>query len=193
VGVEFRLYRSAGEMAEAASEAAWDIAFMGAEPAREDRIAFTAAYLEIEAGYLVPAGSPIGTLAEVDRPGVRIATYGKSAYDLYLTRTLKHASLVRAPGIDASLELFLKEKLDVLSGLKPRLLADLERLPGACVLEGCFTAVQQAIAIPRPRAAGAAFLRAFVEDAKTGGIVARLIARHGVRGVAAARNSRAGT
>lgn len=186
VPVEFRLYPSAGLMADAVGEAVWDVGFMGAEPAREDRIAFTPAYLEIEAGYLVPPGSPIRALEEVDRPGVRIATYGKSAYDLYLTRTLVHATLVRAPGIEASFELFVKENLEGLSGLKPRLLADVERLPGARVLEGRFTAVQQAIAIPRPRAAGATFLRRFVEEAKREGLVAGLIARHRIQGVAVA-------
>lgn len=186
VPVEFRLYRSAGDMADAAAQDVWDVGFMGAEPAREGEIAFTAAYLEIEAGYLVPAGSPIRMLAEVDRPGVRIATYAKSAYDLYLTRTLQHATLARAPSIDASFDLFVKEKLDALSGLKPRLIADAERLPGARVLEGRFTAIQQAIATPSSRAAGAAFLRAFAEEAKRDGLVARLIEKHGVRGVSVA-------
>lgn len=186
VPVAFLPYASAGAMADAVGEGVWDIAFMGAEPARAGTIAFTAAYLEIEAGYLVPPGSPIRALDEVDRPGVRIATYDKSAYDLYLTRTLQHATLVRAASIDASYELFVAQKLEVLSGLKPRLLMDAERLPGARVLEGRFTAVQQAIATPIARSAGADYLRAFAEEAKRSGLVAELIERHGVRGVAVA-------
>jgi polar amino acid transport system substrate-binding protein len=183
VPVAFVSYDSAGKLADAAPDAAWDVAFLGAEPARADRIIFTAAYLEIEATYLVPAGSPIRTIDEVDRPGVRIAVADKSAYDLYLSRTLKHAELVRAPGIDASYDLFVAQKLDVLSGLKPRLLADAERLRGSRILEGRFTAIQQAIGTPVDRGAAAAYLREFGEDVKASGLVAEAIARHGVRGV----------
>jgi polar amino acid transport system substrate-binding protein len=186
VPVAFVAYPSPGAMAEAAREGAWDIAFMAAEPARAGEIAFTAAYLEIEAGYLVPAGSRIRNLDEVDDAGVRIATYAQSAYDLYLSRTLRRATLVRAPSIDASFEMFVAERLEALSGLKPRLLMDLERLPGARILEGRFTAIQQAIGTPSARAAGAAFLRAYVEEAKRTGLIAELIARHRVHGVAAA-------
>jgi polar amino acid transport system substrate-binding protein len=186
VPVAFVAYPSPGAMAEAAREGAWDIAFMAAEPARAGEIAFTAAYLEIEAGYLVPAGSRIRNLDEVDDAGVRIATYAQSAYDLYLSRTLRRATLVRAPSIDASFEMFVAERLEALSGLKPRLLMDLERLPGARILEGRFTAIQQAIGTPSARAAGAAFLRAYVEEAKRTGLIAELIARHRVQGVAAA-------
>jgi polar amino acid transport system substrate-binding protein len=146
-------------------------------------IAFTAAYLEIEAAYLVPAGSPIRTIADVDRPGVRIAVANKAAYDLYLSRTLKHAELVRAEGIDGSYEIFVAQQLDVLSGLKPRLLMDVETLPGARILDGRFTAIQQGIGTPKARTATAAYLSAFVEEAKSSGLVAQTIARHGVRGV----------
>jgi len=94
--------------------------FLGNEPTRANEIAFSAAYLEIEAGYLVPAGSPIRTIEDVDREGVRVAVNAKSAYDLYLTRNLQRAKLFRAPTVDASYDLFVNEKLDVLAGLKPR-------------------------------------------------------------------------
>jgi polar amino acid transport system substrate-binding protein len=170
-------------MADAVRTGVWDIAFLAAEPARANEIAFSAAYLEIEATYLVPAGSPIRTLADVDRPGVRIAVADKAAYDLYLSRTLKHAQLVRAEGIDGSYELFVAQRLDVLSGLKPRLLMDVEKLPGARILDGRFTAVQQGIGTPKARAAAAGYLREFVEEAKSSGFVAAAIAKHGVRGV----------
>jgi polar amino acid transport system substrate-binding protein len=183
VPVEFVRFDQAGKMADAVTTGVWDVAFLAAEPARADVIAFTAAYLEIEATYLVPAGSPIRTIAEVDRPGVRIAVANKAAYDLYLSRTLKHAELVRAEGIDGSYELFVAQKLDVLSGLKPRLLMDVEKLPGARILDGRFTAIQQGIGTPKARAAAAAYLSAFVEEAKSTGLVAQAIARHGVRGV----------
>jgi polar amino acid transport system substrate-binding protein len=162
------------------------VAFLGAEPQRAGEIAFTAAYLEIPATYLVPAGSPIRSLAEVDRAGVRIAVSDKSAYELYLSRTIKHATLMRTQGIDASYDLFVKERLEALAGLKPRLLTDVQTLPGARILDGQFTAVQQAIGTPRARATGAAFLRAFVEEVKASGLVARLIAQNGVQGVTVA-------
>jgi polar amino acid transport system substrate-binding protein len=183
VPVEFVRYDQAGTMADAVTSGAWDVAFLAAEPARANVIAFTAAYLEIEAGYLVPPGSPIRTIEEVDRPGVRIAVANKAAYDLYLSRTLKHAELVRAEGIPGSYDLFVAQKLDALSGLKPRLLMDVERLPGARILDGRFTAIQQGVGTPVARAAAAAYLRAFVEEIKSTGLVAQAIARHGVRGV----------
>lgn len=183
VPVEFVRYHQAGKMADAVTSGAWDVAFLAAEPARANVIAFTAAYLEIEAGYLVPPGSPIRTIDEVDRPGVRIAVANKAAYDLYLSRTLERAELVRAEGIPASYDLFVAQKLDALSGLKPRLLIDVERLPGARILDGRFTAIQQGIGTPVARAAGAEYLRAFVEEIKSSGLVADAIARHGVRGV----------
>jgi len=184
VPVELTGHPGAGQVAD--SFATWDVGFIGAEPARAKDIAFTPAYLEIPATYLVPAGSAIRTLDEVDRPGVRIATAARSAYDLYLSRTLKHAQLVRAEGIPASYELFVNEKLDVLSGLLPRLSADVAKLPGARILEGRFTAVQQAIGTPKTRTAAAAYLLEFVAEIKASGTVAAAIARHGVKGVSVA-------
>jgi len=186
VPLAFTRYDAAGKLAAGVKGREWDVAFLAAEPARANEIAFTAAYLEIEASYLVPAGSSIRTIDDVDRPGVRIATAVNSAYDLFLTRTLKHAELVRAQGIDGSYKLFVDEKLDVLSGLKPRLLSDTQKLPGSRVLEGRFTAVQQAIGTPQGRAHGARFLREFAEDIKASGIVARAIERFGVGGVSVA-------
>jgi len=184
--VEFVHYDQAGKLADGAKAGAWDVAFLGNEPQRAGEIAFSPAYLEIEAGYLVPAGSPIRTIAEVDREGVRIAVAAKSAYDLYLSRNLKHAQLVRAQGIDASYAIFVKDKLEVLSGLKPRLATDTAKLPGSRVLEGRFTAVQQSVGTPQGRPAGAKYLGEFAQDVKTSGFVAQAIARHAVRGVSVA-------
>jgi polar amino acid transport system substrate-binding protein len=186
VPVEFVPYDQAGKLAEGVRVGAWDIAFLGNEPQRANEIAFSAAYLEIEATYLVPAGSPIRSIAEVDRPGVRIAVADKAAYDLYLIRNLKHAELVRAEGIQGSYDLFVNQKLDVLAGLKPRLVSDVEKLPGSRMLEGRFMAVQQSIGSPRGRDAAAKYLREFVEDVKRSGFVARAIETHGVRGVSVA-------
>lgn len=181
--VEFVTYASAGKMAEAVKSGAWDIAFLGAEPERSNEISFTPAYMEIDATYLVPAGSPIRAVAEVDRDGVRIAVAAKSAYDLFLSRTVKLARLIHAEGIDASFKLFVADRLEALAGLKPRLVADAQSLPGSRILEGRFTAIQQAIGIPGGRDAGAAYLRDFIEDVKASGFVAQALEKHGVRGV----------
>lgn len=186
VPVEFVRFDAAGKMADAVKGQAWDVAFLGAEPQRANEIAFTAPYLEIPVTFLVPAGSPIRTLADVDREGVRVAVAEKSAYDLYLSRTLKQAKLIRAQGIEGSYQLFVKEKLEALSGLKPRLVSDAERLPGSRVLDGQVTGVQQAIGTPRAREAGARYLREFVDDAKRSGLVAKTIENHKVRGVTVA-------
>src|SRR5262249_18812947 len=136
VPVEFVRFQQAGELADGAKGGLWDIGFLGSEPQRAAEIAFSPAYLEIPVTHLVPAASPIRSLSDVDREGLRIAVSGNSAYDLFLSRTLKHAQLVRAQGIEGSYRLFVVEKLDALAGLKPRLVADAERLPGARVLDG---------------------------------------------------------
>jgi polar amino acid transport system substrate-binding protein len=182
VPVAYVPYARPGELADAAGGGVWDIGLIGAEPARAEKIAFTPAYVEIEATYLVPAGSPLKTVAEVDRAGVRIAVTARSAYDLWLERNIKNARLVRSEGGDATFKQFVDDKLDALAGLRPRLLEDVEQLPGARILDGQFTAVQQAVGTARTNAAGAAFLRDFVEEAKRSGLVARLIERHKVDG-----------
>ena len=186
VPLEFLKFDSAGLLADGVRTGVWDVAFLGAEPQRANEIAFTAAYLEIPVTFLVPAGSSIRSIGDVDRQGVRIAVAEKSAYDLYLTRNVKQATLLRAQGIDGSFDLFVNERLDVLSGLKPRLLKDVQKLPGARVLDGQVTGVQQAIGTPKARAAGAAFLRAFVEGVKASGVVAKAISRNAVQGVSVA-------
>jgi len=186
VPVAYVPFARPGELADAAGTGVWDIGLIAAEPARAETIAFSPAYVEIEATYLVPAGSPLTTIAEVDRPGVRIAVAGRSAYDLWLTRHLRHAELVRSNGLDASFEQFATDRLDALAGLRPRLLQDVEKLPGARILAGQFTAVQQSVGTAKANAAGAAFLRDFIEEAKASGLVARLIERHHIRGLSVA-------
>ena len=188
LGVALKLvpFKSPGELADAVGGGTWDIGLIGAEPARAETILFSPAYVEIEATYLVPAGSPLHSIADVDRPGVRIAASARSAYDLWLVRNIQHAQLVHADGIDASFDLFVNEKLDALACLRPKLLTDVKKLPGARILEGQFMAVQQAIGTAKTNTAGAAFLREFVEEAKASGFVASLIARHHVAGLSVA-------
>jgi polar amino acid transport system substrate-binding protein len=186
VPVEFIKFDTAGKLGDGVKTAAWDVAFLGAEPQRAAEIAFTAAYLEIPSTYLVPAGSPIRSVDQVDREGVRIAVAEQSAYGLYLARTIKHAKLVTTQGLDSSFDVFVAQKLEALAGLKPRLLTDVQKLPGARILDGQFTAVQQAIGTPKSREASARFLRAFVEDVKVSGLVAEAISRNGAQGVSVA-------
>jgi polar amino acid transport system substrate-binding protein len=182
VPVRYVPYARPGELADAADSGVWDIGLIGAEPQRAEKIAFTPAYVEIEATYLVPPGSSLRNIAAIDRPGVRIAVTARSAYDLWLERNIKQAQLVREEGGDATFKRFVDEKLDALAGLRPRLLEDAAKLPGSRILDGQFTAVQQAVGTARKNIAGAAFLRDFVEEAKKSGLVARLIERHGVKG-----------
>lgn len=186
VSVEVVGYPSPGELADAAGKGVWDVGFLGAEPKRANEIDFTAAYVEIEATYLVPPDSPLQSIADVDREGVRVAVPAKSAYELYLSRTLKHAKLVLEQGADNAFKRFVGDKLEALAGLKPRLVTDHDKLPGSRIIEGRFTAVQQAAGTPKGRAAGAAYLREFIEDVKATGLVARTIENNGVRGLTVA-------
>lgn len=182
VAVSYVTFASPGEVADAICTDAWDLALIAAEPARAESIAFSAAYVEIEATYLVPAGSPLQSIEDVDRPGVRIAVSDRSAYDLYLTRNLKHAELHRAKGLAGALALFVDSELDVLAGLRPALKDNAETLPGARVLAGGYTTVQQAVGTKPENTAAVAFLQDFVAEAKASGLIARLLERHGVAG-----------
>jgi polar amino acid transport system substrate-binding protein len=186
VPVEVVGYPSPGELADAAKNGVWDVGFLGAEPKRANEIDFTAAYVEIEATYLVPAGSALRTIADVDREGVRIAVPEKSAYELYLSRTLAHAKLVMEKGADNAYKRFVADRLEALAGLKPRLVTDQDNLPGSRIIDGRFTAVQQAAGTPKGRPAGAQYLREFIEDVKASGLVARTIEKNGVRGLTVA-------
>lgn len=185
--VEFVGYDNAGLVADAARDRAWDVAFIGAEPARADLISFTPAYVEIEATYLVRGDAPFRTPADLDRDGVRIATAGRAAYTLFLQRTLTHATIVEVDGIQGSFDAFAKGGYDALAGLTPRLLDDVARIPGARLVPGRFTAVQQSMAVPKDRPAAAAYLAAFAAEIKTSGLLASLIAKHQARGLTIAR------
>ena len=186
VGVKLIAYKSPGELGDDAEKNIWDIGNIGAEPQRARTIAFSAAYAEIQSTYLVPAGSPIKAIADVDKPGIRIATTGRSAYGLWLENNIKNAKLVLADSLDGSLEIFLKEKCDVLAGLRPRLIEDVKKVPGARILDGQFSAVQQAVGTPRKNVKAAPWLAAFVEEAKRTGLVQKFIDKHNVKGLSVA-------
>jgi len=187
VGIELRRYKSPGDLADDAVNDAWDVGNIGAEPARAEAIAFTAAYCEIECTYLVPAGSPITSVDDIDRAGVRIASAPRAAYDLWLERNIHHAELVRSENLAGSFDLFVSHGLDALAGLRPALIGNAAQLPGSRVLDGGFSSVQQAMGTPRGRdEAGFAYLRAFVEEMKATGFVGERIAAHSVVGLSVA-------
>jgi|GraSoiStandDraft_41_1057321.scaffolds.fasta_scaffold768476_1 polar amino acid transport system substrate-binding protein len=183
VPVELVAFESAGKMFDAVKAGAWDVAFLAVDPGRADQIDFTAPYIEIEGTYLVPAGSPLRAITDVDREGVRIGISSKSAYDLFLSRSLQRAQLVQAPDPNAAFELILAGKVDVVAGVRQHLVANVEKLPGSRVLDGRFMAIQQALGIPKGRDQGATYLREFIDDVKASGLVARAIEKAGVRGV----------
>ncbi len=186
VTVRYVQFERPSKLAEAAGTDAWDIGLIGAEPARAEKIAFTPAYCEIEATYLVPPNSPYQTVGDVDRPGVRITVRRGAAYDLWLTANLKHATLLRSDSADGPFNQFVAEKLDAYASLRPQLLDDVKKLPGLRILPGNFTTVQQAIGTEKKNTAGAAFLGEFVAEAKRSGLVARLIEKHRVAGLSVA-------
>ena len=182
VPVSYVPYARPGELADAAGSGVWDIGLIGAEPQRAEKIAFTPAYVEIEATYLVPAGSPLQTIADVDKRGRRVAVTARSAYGLWLEDNYKEGELLQFDNAEAALKAFDGEKLDAYAGLRPGLIDLQKARPGSRLLDGQFTAVQQAVGTARTNSAGAAFLRDFVEEAKKSGLVARLIERHKVTG-----------
>jgi polar amino acid transport system substrate-binding protein len=182
VAVSLVSFASPGEVADAVARDAWDIALIAEEPERAETIDFCGAYVEIDATYLVPAGSPLTAIEEVDRPGLRIAVSQRAAYDLYLSRTLRHATLQRAKGHGGAVDLFTSEKLDALAGLLPALQKTQVTLPGSRILEGRYTAVRQAVGIRPGHTALKAFVQAFLAEARASGLIAGLIDKHGVAG-----------
>jgi polar amino acid transport system substrate-binding protein len=189
VAVRYVPFPAPGALADAVDTDAWDIGLIGAEPQRAAKIAFSPAYVEIEATYMVPPASTLASVAGVDAEGVRIASTARAAYDLWLERNIRRAAVVRTASLDAAFDAFARDRLEALAGLRPRLVQDQAKMPGARVLDGNFMTVQQAVGTSRRNVAAAAFLEAFVEEAKASGLVASLIDRHKVAGlsVAAAR------
>ena len=187
VPVEIIPYKSAGSLADSVTEGVWDISVLGDEPERAKVIAFAPPLTELEATYLVPAGSNIRSVDEVDRAGVRIVSPAKSAFDLYLARTIKNAQLIQIAGNAAAQEHFLKEKCDAIAGLKPALTELAPTLPGTRILDGNFTVVRHTVGMPRDgRDAAVAYIRDLVEEVKASGLVAQWIKKSGVKGLGVA-------
>ncbi|HWH78968.1 MAG TPA: ABC transporter substrate-binding protein [Candidatus Binatus sp.] len=184
--VEIVPFESAGTMFDAVKVGAWDIAFLAIDPNRAEEVDFAPAYVEIEGTYLVPKDAPYRTVDEVDRAGVHIGVSGKSAYDLFLARTIQHAQLVRATSPNSAFDLIATGKVDVLAGVRQHLEAHAAKDPKWRVFAGRFMAIQQAVGIVKGRGEAVKYLRDFVEDVKASGFVAQAIERAGVRGVSIA-------
>jgi len=158
-----------------------DIGFVAIEPVRAAVIEFSAPYVIIEGTYMVPKDSPLKQISDVDHAGVRIAVGVSSAYDLYLTRTVKNATIVRASmgGGKAMIDMFRNDKLEVAAGVKQPLVAYAKDHPDVRVMDGHFMEIQQAMGTPKGRLDGAAYLRKFVEEMKASGFVAAALKRSG--------------
>ncbi|HTK01751.1 MAG TPA: ABC transporter substrate-binding protein [Bordetella sp.] len=189
LGVELELvvFDSAGKSVDAVTAEQADFGFFAIDPVRGAGINFTDAYVLIEGAYLVREESPLRDRAEVDRAGHRVTVGKGSAYDLYLTRELKHAEIVRAPTSPAVVDFFVAEKTEVAAGVKQQLEADMQRVPGMRLLPGSFMVIRQAMGLPKGRGDAAAnVLRAFVEEMKANGFVAEALKRHNIEGAAVA-------
>lgn len=192
--LHLKTYPSAGKVTDALKAGEWDVAFYAIDPVRAADTGFTAPYLLIEGAYLVPRDSPIQSREQVDRKGVRIAVGRGSAYDLYLTRELKQASLVQAPTSPAVVDTLVAGNLEAAAGVRQQLEADAGRVPGMRLLPGRFMLIEQAMAMPKREgkasAAGLAYLSAFIEEMKASGFVAGALKRHGIEGVTIAPATR---
>jgi polar amino acid transport system substrate-binding protein len=187
VPLELVVHATPGDVADAVDKYIWDVAILAIEQARAKTIAFSPAITEIEATYAVHKDSPLRSVAQVDASGIRISAPDKAGYELYLTRTLRAATLVRVKNLDASIDLFNKRGAEALAGLKPMLLDSLGRMPDARLLEGNFMTVNHGLGTPRARSAGAAYLKVFAQDINASGFIARSIERHGVKGLLAVK------
>jgi polar amino acid transport system substrate-binding protein len=184
--IELVTFTSAGNVVEAVKARQVDLAFVAIDPVRAADMEYTAPDVVIEGAYLVRNGSPLQRNEEVDRPGTRVAVGRGSAYDLYLTRELKNATLVRVPTSPVVVDEFLKQSLDVAAGVKQQLEADAKRVGGVRLLPGRFMVIHQAMGVPKGRTAAQAWLSAYIEEMKASGFVARALQQHGIEGAAVA-------
>jgi polar amino acid transport system substrate-binding protein len=191
VPIQLVLFDAAGKVFEAVQSNAWDIAFLAVDPVRAKEILFTAPYVLIEGTYLVREASPLHAIEDFDRPGVRIAVAKGAAYDLFLTRTIKQAELVRHETSAGAMELFLEGAVEAAAGVKQPLVEFARTHSGLRVIEGRFMSIEQAIGTPKGRPAAREFLQSFIEEMKRTGFVASALDRSGQRGasVAPARDS----
>jgi polar amino acid transport system substrate-binding protein len=188
VGTAFTTYETAGKLAD--DVASWDLAFLAIDPARAKDIDFSEAYVHIEGTYMVPAASAFQGVGDVDRAGVKIAVGLKTAYDLFLTREIKQATLVRGESSKAAIADYLAGKLDAVAGVRQPLEAAAKEHPGQRVMADSFMVIRQASGVPRGRAAAHAYLKAFIEEMKASGFVARALAESGQTDVAVAPAAR---
>jgi polar amino acid transport system substrate-binding protein len=179
IGIDYVTFDAAGKVFDALKAGLWDIAFLAVDPVRAAGIAFTAPYVVIEGVYLVPKDSSLHTVADVDREGVRVAVAQGSAYDLYLTRALTHATLVRQPSGPEALEMFLRDRLEVAAGVRQPIAAFAQAHPDTRLIPGRFMAIEQAMGTVKGRETGVAYLRRFIEEMKASGFVARALAASG--------------
>lgn len=188
VAVTHVMHAAPGDVAASAGSGTWDVAILAIEPARADVVTFSSPMTEIEATYVVARGSVIAAVADVDRPGRRVAAAPRTGYELFLTRTLQQATLLRPATSEASMDLLRRGEVDAVAGLAPTLHEAYDRSPDVRVLDGGFTTVNHGLAVPKGRPAGAAAaVDLFVRDMVTTGALADLIARHGVQGLRAVR------
>lgn len=181
--IEFVVFKSAGESVEAVTQERADVGFFAIDPLRGAGIAFTAPYVLIEGCYLVRDASPLRANDEVDREGTLVVVGKGSAYDLFLTRELGSAHIVRAPTSPTVVDVFVEQKADVAAGVKQQLEADMKRFPGHRLLPGRFMVIEQAMGCPKSRGAEAQrYLSQYVEARKAEGFIAQALARHGVQG-----------
>jgi polar amino acid transport system substrate-binding protein len=182
LGVElaYVTYDTAGKMADAVKQGAWDVAFLAGDPERAGEIAFSAPYVQIEGTYMVRKDSKLRRIGDFDREGLRIAVGSKTAYDLYLSRTMKNAGLVRCASSLAAIDEFLSKHLDAVAGVKNPLVAAAAKNASLRVIEGNFMVIGQACGVPRGREAAARYLSAFIEEAKASGFVADALRASGV-------------
>ena len=187
VEVELAVFDTAAKSVDAVSQDQADIGFFAIDPARAGAIHFTDAYIHIEGAYMVRNASPLAANEEVDVAAHRVVVGKGSAYDLYLAREIKAATLLRAPTSPAVVETFLEQQADVAAGVKQQLEADAQRLGGLRLLPGRFMVIRQAMGCPRSRGEeAAAALHAFVEEMKASGFVAQALERHRISGAAVA-------
>jgi len=188
LGVELQLIPvdAANKSVEAIRTKQADIAFFAIDPQRGVDTDYTAAYVVIEGVYVVPQGSNLKVNADVDKPGTRIAVASKSAYDLFLTREIKQATLVRTITSGEVINMFVAQKLEAAAGVKQQLEKDMQRVPGLRMLDGRFMEINQAMGTAKGREEGIKFMRAFVEEMKASGFVAAALERHHIEGVAVA-------
>lgn len=184
--LELVAFQSAGSVVEAVKARQVDLAFVAIDPVRAADMEYTAPYVIIEGAYLVRNDSALQRNEDVDRPGTRVVVGRGSAYDLFLTREIHAATLVRAPTSPAVTDMFLAERLDVAAGVKQQLEADARRVGGVRLLPGRFMVIEQAMGVPKGRTAARAWLSGFIEEMKASGFVAAALQRHRIEGAGVA-------